>query len=69
MFKFDSVHGKFQGNVYTKDGKLVIDEKPIHVYNEREPADIQWGSAGADYIIESTVSIVDTDLSLSLKRS
>ncbi|OAX40452.1 glyceraldehyde 3-phosphate dehydrogenase [Rhizopogon vinicolor AM-OR11-026] len=54
MFKFDSVHGKFKGNVYSKDGKLIIDEHPIHVFSERDPANIQWGSVGADYIIEST---------------
>jgi len=54
MFKYDSVHGRFQGTVEKKDGKLVINGKPIVVYAEREPRDIKWGAAGAEYIVEST---------------
>jgi len=54
MFKYDSVHGRFKGSVETKDGKLIIEKKPITVFAEKDPANIQWGSAGADYIIEST---------------
>jgi glyceraldehyde 3-phosphate dehydrogenase len=54
MFKFDSVHGRFKGTIEAKDGKLIINGKPIVVYAERDPANIKWGEAGADYIIEST---------------
>lgn len=54
MFKYDSTHGRFQGEVSLKDGKLVIDGKAITVFGERDPTAIQWGSAGADYIVEST---------------
>jgi len=54
MFKYDSVHGRFNGTVEKKDGKLVINGKPIVVYAQREPGDIQWGAAGAEYIVEST---------------
>jgi glyceraldehyde 3-phosphate dehydrogenase len=54
MFKYDSVHGRFKGTVTTKDGKLIIDGRPITVFGERDPANIQWGSVGAEYIIEST---------------
>jgi glyceraldehyde 3-phosphate dehydrogenase len=54
MFKFDSVHGRFKGSVEVKDGKLVIDGKPITVYAEKDPANIPWGSVGAEYIVEST---------------
>jgi len=54
MFKYDSVHGRFKGTVEAKDGKLVINGKAITVFAERDPADIKWGSAGADYIVEST---------------
>ncbi|KAH7927217.1 glyceraldehyde-3-phosphate dehydrogenase [Leucogyrophana mollusca] len=54
MFKYDSVHGRFEGDVHTKDGKLYIDGKAITVYGERDPANIPWGSVGADYIVEST---------------
>jgi glyceraldehyde 3-phosphate dehydrogenase len=54
MFKYDSVHGRFKGKVETKDGKLIIEGKPITVYAEKDPANIGWGAAGAEYIIEST---------------
>lgn len=54
MFKYDSTHGRFKGEVSTKNGKLVINGSEIAVFNERDPAAIQWGSAGAEYIVEST---------------
>ncbi|KIM71472.1 hypothetical protein PILCRDRAFT_99460 [Piloderma croceum F 1598] len=54
MFKYDSVHGTFQGSVEAKDGKLWIQGKPLTVFGERDPAAIAWGSVGADYIVEST---------------
>ncbi|WWC64168.1 glyceraldehyde-3-phosphate dehydrogenase [Kwoniella dejecticola CBS 10117] len=54
MFKYDSTHGRFKGPVETKDGKLYINNKPIAVFGERDPTAIQWGSAGADYVVEST---------------
>lgn len=55
MFKYDSVHGRFKGTIEAKDGKLWIQGKPIFVFAERDPANIKWGSVGADYVIESTV--------------
>ncbi|TCD63602.1 hypothetical protein EIP91_005181 [Steccherinum ochraceum] len=54
MLKFDSVHGRFSGKVEAKDGKLWINDKPVSVFAERDPAQIPWGSVGADYVIEST---------------
>eukprot|EP00754_Rhynchopus_humris_P025909 Rhum_TRINITY_DN14979_c10_g2::Rhum_TRINITY_DN14979_c10_g2_i1::g.131881::m.131881/K00134/GAPDH, gapA; glyceraldehyde 3-phosphate dehydrogenase len=54
MFKYDSVHGRFDGTVEAKDGKLVINGQAVAVFKERNPADIPWGSAGADYVVEST---------------
>jgi len=54
MFKFDSVHGRFEGPVEAKDGKLVVNGYPITVYQHRDPAEIPWGPAGADYVIESS---------------
>jgi glyceraldehyde 3-phosphate dehydrogenase len=60
MFKYDSVHGRFNGTVEAKDGKLIINGKAITVFAERDPANIPWSSAGAEYIIESTVSRIST---------
>nr|UES62894.1 glyceraldehyde-3-phosphate dehydrogenase [Cyathus bulleri] len=54
MFKYDSVHGRFKGSVESKDGKLYIAGKPVTVFAEKDPANIPWGSAGADYVVEST---------------
>jgi len=54
MFKFDSTHGRFKGTVEAKDGKLVIDGHHVTVFAEKDPAAINWASAGAEYIVEST---------------
>lgn len=56
MFKYDSVHGRFDGSVETKDGKLWINQKPITVFAEKDPSAIPWSSVGAEYIVESTVN-------------
>lgn len=56
MFKYDSTHGRFKGTVEAQNGKFVVNGKPITVFAERDPAAIQWGSAGAIYVVESTVS-------------
>jgi glyceraldehyde 3-phosphate dehydrogenase len=61
MFKYDSVHGRFKGSVEAKDGKLYVEGKSISVFGERDPANIKWGSVGADYIIESTGVFTTTD--------
>jgi glyceraldehyde 3-phosphate dehydrogenase len=54
LFKYDSVHGKYAGTVEQANGNLVIDGVEIKVYTEKDPAAIQWGAAGADYVCEST---------------
>ncbi|KAA8914026.1 hypothetical protein TRICI_003044 [Trichomonascus ciferrii] len=54
MFKYDSTHGRYKGDVSHNNEGLVIDGKTIKVFNEKDPAAIPWGKAGADYIVEST---------------
>ena len=54
MFKYDTVHGRYQGTVETVDGKFMVDGKEVKVFGERDPSKIAWGSAGADYVVEST---------------
>lgn len=61
MFKYDSTHGTFDGTVEIADGKLVINGKAITVFHCRDPAEIQWGSAGADYVVESTGVFTTTE--------
>jgi len=61
MFKYDSTHGKFKGEV-KEDGKfLVVNGMKITVFNERDPTAIPWASAGAEYIVESTGVFTTTD--------
>merc|ERR1712002_543585 len=54
MFKYDSTHGRWKGTVEAKDGKLVINGHAVTVFNERDPANIKWADAGAEYVVEST---------------
>uniref|UniRef100_A0A060T9D2 Glyceraldehyde-3-phosphate dehydrogenase n=1 Tax=Blastobotrys adeninivorans TaxID=409370 RepID=A0A060T9D2_BLAAD len=54
MFKYDSTHGRFKGEVSHNGDNLVVNGKNIKVFNEKDPAAIQWGSVGADYVVEST---------------
>jgi len=62
MFKYDSTHGRFLDHlVKAEDGKLVIGPHKITVFNERNPADIKWAEAGADYVVESTGVFTTTE--------
>merc|ERR1719259_516250 len=54
MFKYDSTHGVFKGEVKGENGNLVVNGKTIKVFNEMKPENIKWSSAGAEYIVEST---------------
>jgi len=54
MMKYDTVHGRFQGTVEAGDGSITVNGKEVKVFNERDPGAIDWGSAGADYVLEST---------------
>jgi len=54
MFKYDSTHGRYKGTVKEEGGLLVVDGRRIHVFQERNPADIPWGKHGVEYVVEST---------------
>lgn len=54
MFKYDSTHGRFKGEVKAEGGFLVINGQKITVFQERDPKNIAWAKAGAEYIVEST---------------
>lgn len=61
MFKYDSTHGKFKGEVTHKDNKLVVNGKEINVYTEKDPSNIPWGQIGAEYVVESTGVFTTTE--------
>ena len=54
MLKYDSTHGRFDGTVEVKDGKLIVNGNAIRVTAERNPADLKWDEIGAEYVVEST---------------
>ena len=54
MLQYDSVHGRFEGDVSVVDGQLVINGQTIRLSQERDPANLKWDEVGADIVIEST---------------
>ena len=54
MFKYDSTHGPFQGTVDVENDSIMVNGQKIAVFAEADPSSLPWGSAGADYIVEST---------------
>lgn len=54
MFKYDSTHGRFKGEVKEEGGMLVVNGNRIHVFQEKNPSDIPWGKVGVNYVVEST---------------
>jgi len=54
MLKYDSVHGKFNGEVKVENGNLIVNGQTIRVTAERDPANLKWDEVGADIVIEAT---------------
>lgn len=54
MFKYDSTHGRFRGEVKHDNGVLVVDGHQIKVFTEKDPTQIPWGASGAEYVVEAT---------------
>ncbi len=54
LLKYDSILGRFPGEVEAGEGLLTIDGKPLKVLSERDPAALPWGDLGVDVVIEST---------------
>ena len=52
MVKYDSMHGRFNGDIKAEEGKLIVDGKTINVYNEMDPNNIPWGKEGVEYVLE-----------------
>ncbi|HEY9169377.1 MAG TPA: type I glyceraldehyde-3-phosphate dehydrogenase [Lutibacter sp.] len=54
LLKFDSVHGRFDGDVEVKNGNLVVNGKTIRITAERNPEDLKWGEVGAEIVLDCT---------------
>lgn len=54
LLKYDSVHGRFDGTVETKDGHLVVNGKTVRVTAEKDPKNIKWDDAGVEIVAECT---------------
>jgi glyceraldehyde 3-phosphate dehydrogenase len=54
LLKYDSVHGKFDGDVEVKNGHLVVNGKTIRISAERNPEDLKWGEVGAEIVLDCT---------------
>ena len=59
MLSYDSVHGRFKGDVKVEGGHLVVNGKTIRLTQERDPAALKWSDVGADVVIESTGLFLD----------
>jgi glyceraldehyde 3-phosphate dehydrogenase len=54
MLRYDSTHGRFQGEVAVENGQLVVNGQVIRISAERDPNNLKWGEVGAEYVLEST---------------
>lgn len=54
LLKYDSVHGKFKGDISYTDHSLIINGKEIKVFAERDPEKLPWGDLNVDVVVEST---------------
>jgi glyceraldehyde 3-phosphate dehydrogenase len=59
MLQYDSVHGRFKGDVSVDGNTLVVNGKRIRLTQERDPANLKWKDVGADIVLESTGLFLD----------
>jgi glyceraldehyde 3-phosphate dehydrogenase len=61
MLKYDSVHGRFQGEVSFDDNHLIVNGKAIPLTHERDPELLQWGKMGVEVVLECTGQFLTAD--------
>lgn len=59
LLKYDTLYGKFNGTVEATENSIIVNEKKIRIFAERDPKNIPWGLQGADIVIESTGLFTD----------
>ncbi|HMT94178.1 type I glyceraldehyde-3-phosphate dehydrogenase [uncultured Thiothrix sp.] len=61
MLKYDSVHGRFNGDIATEGNNLIVNGKTIRLTAEKEPANLKWSDVGADVVLECTGFFLDEE--------
>ncbi|MBZ0095946.1 MAG: type I glyceraldehyde-3-phosphate dehydrogenase, partial [Sulfuricella sp.] len=61
MLKYDSVHGRFNGDISVDGGSMVVNGKKIRLTAERDPANLKWNEVGADIVIDCTGFFLTTE--------
>ena len=61
LFKYDSLYGKFDGEIEVKDNAMVIDGKEVKFFADRDPLNLPWGDLGIDLVIDSTGVFTDRE--------
>lgn len=61
MFKYDSAHGRYEGNVDYTDNSLIIDGEEIQITQIRDPSQLQWGQQGVDIVTDCTGIFLTTE--------
>jgi glyceraldehyde 3-phosphate dehydrogenase len=61
LFKYDSTHGTYPGEVEAKEDGILIDGRFIPCMSIRNPTELPWGKLGADYVVESTGLFTDAE--------
>ena len=61
MVKYDSMHGRFKGEIKSEEGKLIVNGKTVNVYNEMDPNNIPWGENGVEYVLECSGVFTTTE--------
>ena len=59
MLKYDSVHGRFKGDIAVDGNTLIVNGKKIRLTQERDPAALKWNKIGADIVVEATGLFLD----------
>ena len=54
MLKYDTIHGRYQGEISFDENSITVDGKKILFYAEKDPANIPWGTVGAEYVVDAT---------------
>ncbi len=61
MLKYDSVHGRFNGDIATEGNNLIVNGKTIRLTAEKDPANLKWSDVGADVVLECTGFFLDEE--------